>query len=155
MRIADFRWNSLIRNPHFALRNSSMSSPRDKRLELVLQSMEALPTLPAVAMRVLSAVSNPNTSAAELTRIISSDAPLSARLLQLTRRADSGVRSESADLGKAIVLLGFEAVRAAVLAVAVFDSFRGPAASTQSGGFDRAQFLETFHRRRLLCRIAR
>ena len=116
-----------------------MTNPRDKRVELVLQSMESLPTLPAVAMRVLSAVSNPSTNAEELTRIISSDGPLTARLLQLTRRADSGARGSN-DLNRAVVLLGFEVVRAAVLAISVFDSFKGPAASSNHAGFDRSQF---------------
>ena len=113
----------------------------DKRVELVLQSMESLPTLPAVAMRVLAAVTNPSSSVNDLARIVQSDPALTVKLLKLTRRADAGVRkNESTDLNRAIVLLGFDAVRSAVLAISVFDSFQGPAADGSTARFNRTEF---------------
>jgi putative nucleotidyltransferase with HDIG domain len=103
-----------------------MADLRDKRVELTLQQLEELPTLPAVAVRVLQVMGDDHSSAADVVRLIGSDPALTARILQLTRRADRGVRDEVHSVDRAIVLLGFDAVRAAVLAVSVFQALGGP-----------------------------
>src|SRR5436309_1727407 len=93
---------------------------REKRVELILQQLEELPTLPAIALRVLEATGSDETSAKDVIALISSDQSLTARILQLLRRADSGVRSEINSVDRAVVLLGFDAVRSMALAVSVF-----------------------------------
>ncbi|MDB5296544.1 MAG: putative two-component system sensor histidine kinase, partial [Phycisphaerales bacterium] len=102
-----------------------MADLRDKRVDLILQQLEELPTLPAVAARVLAVTSDGDSSAADVVRLIESDPALSARILQLTRRSDRGVRDDATTVGRAVVLLGFDAVRNAVLAVSVFQAL-GP-----------------------------
>src|SRR5438874_11060472 len=101
-----------------------MSDIREKRVELILQQMEELPTLPAVAVRVLEATGRENADAKEVTRLIESDPALTARILQLVHRSEVGVSGEIASVERAVVLLGFEAIRSAVLAVSVFETFR-------------------------------
>src|SRR5204862_2655931 len=98
-----------------------MADPvREKRVELILQQLEELPTLPAVALRVLEVTGNEDSSAKEVIDLISADVSLSTRILQLVHRAESGVRGEVNSIDRAVVLLGFDAVRSAVLAVSVF-----------------------------------
>src|SRR5687768_11971096 len=116
-----------------------MSDLREKRVELILQQLEELPTLPAVAVRVLEAVGNDASSAADVVRLIESDLSLAARILQLVHRADAGVRGEVNSVERAVVLLGFEAVRSAVLAVSVFQTFESPDA-TRPTTFSREEF---------------
>jgi putative nucleotidyltransferase with HDIG domain len=94
-----------------------------RRVELILQQLEELPTLPAVATRVLEVTADEQASVQEIVSLIGSDAALTARILQLVHRADTGVRAEAITLERAIVLLGFESLRSAVLAVSVFESF--------------------------------
>src|SRR5499433_1697410 len=101
-----------------------MSDLREKRVELILQQLEDLPTLPAVAVRVLEVTSNESSDAKEVVQLIESDPSLTARILQLVHRADVGVRGEVTSVERAVVLLGFEAVRSAVLAISVFEAFR-------------------------------
>ncbi|MFN4244005.1 MAG: HDOD domain-containing protein [Tepidisphaerales bacterium] len=96
---------------------------KEKRVELVLQQLEELPTLPAVAVRVLEATSSESTSARDVVSLIASDPALTTRVLKLVHRADLGVRAEVNSVERAVVLLGFEAVRSAVLAVSLFDTF--------------------------------
>jgi putative nucleotidyltransferase with HDIG domain len=96
---------------------------REKRVELILQQLEELPTLPAVAVRVLEATSSEDSSAKEVVSLISSDLSLTARILQLVHRAEVGVRGEVNSIERAVVLLGFDAVRSAVLAIGVFETF--------------------------------
>ncbi len=117
-----------------------MTLPPDKRIELILQQMDRLPTLPAVAIRVLEITGNDTSSARNVVELIENDPPLTARILQLVHRADLGVRSEVNSVSRAVVLLGFEAVRSAVLAVSVFETFGTGASKGASGRFDRAMF---------------
>src|SRR5918999_2115503 len=116
-----------------------MSDLREKRVELILQQLEELPTLPAVAVRVLEVTSNDTSSAREVVDLISSDPALTARILQLVHRADAGVRGEVNSVERAVVLLGFEAVRSAVLAVSVLQALDTPGSDTK-GHFNREEF---------------
>jgi putative nucleotidyltransferase with HDIG domain len=101
-----------------------MPDLRDKRVDLILQQLEGLPTLPAVALRVLEVTSNDESSAKEVTDLIATDPALTARILHLVHRSDLGVRGEVNSIERAVILLGFDAVRSAVLAVSVFNTFQ-------------------------------
>ena len=101
-----------------------MSDLREKRVELILQQLEDLPTLPSVAVRVLEVTASEASDAKEVVSLIQSDPSLTARILQLVHRSDVGVRGEVSSVERAVILLGFEAVRSAVLAISVFETFR-------------------------------
>ncbi len=116
-----------------------MSDPRDKRVELILQQMQQLPTLPAVAVRVLEVTGDDESSSREVVELIAADPSLSARILQLVHRADMGVRGDVNTIERAVLLLGFEAVRSAVLAVSIFKTF-GPDGAADTRHFKREEF---------------
>ncbi len=116
-----------------------MSDLREKRVELILQQLEELPTLPAVAMRVLEVTRDDASSAREVVDLISSDPALSSRILQLVHRADLGIRGEVNNVERAVILLGFDAVRSAALAVSVFNTFSGRP-TIPGEHFDREEF---------------
>lgn len=116
-----------------------MSDVKEKRVELILQQLEQLPTLPAVAVRVLEATGREETTTQEVVDLISSDPALTAKLLQLVHRAGTGVRKEVNSVERAVVLLGFEAVRSAVLAVCVFQVLGGKS-EPEGGRFNREEF---------------
>lgn len=116
-----------------------MSDLKEKRVELILQQLEELPTLPAVALRLLEVTAADQSSLDEVVALISSDPSLTARILQLVHRADVGVRGEVSSIHRAVVLLGFEAVRSAVLAVSVFQSF-GSLSERRAPHFSRDEF---------------
>lgn len=115
---------------------------REKRVELILQQLEELPTLPAVALKVLQATGADDTSAKDVVELISSDQSLTARILQLLHRSDNGVRAEVNTVERAVVLLGFDAVRSMVLAVSVFQALgRRPDRRTPAAAhFNREDF---------------
>ncbi len=120
-----------------------MSQPdqhREKRVELILQQLEELPTLPAVAVRVLDATAEgTNSTTRDVVQLIGSDPALTARILQLVHRADLGVRGEVNSIDRAVALLGFEAVRSAVLAISVFQALGGETQPVK-GHFSREEF---------------
>ncbi|MGD0769672.1 MAG: HDOD domain-containing protein [Tepidisphaeraceae bacterium] len=117
---------------------SSPDHLQPRRVELILQQLEELPTLPAVAIRVLQVAADEESSVRDIVTLIGSDAALTARILQLVHRADLGVRAETVTLERAIVLLGFQALRSAVLAVSVFETFSTP--NPHQTHFSREEF---------------
>ncbi len=86
-----------------------MGDLRDKRVDLILQQLEELPTLPAVAVRILELTGDTAAEAQQIARLIESDPSLTARILQLVHRSDAGIRGDVTSVERAVVLLGFDA----------------------------------------------
>lgn len=116
-----------------------MADLKEKRVELILQQLEDLPTLPGVAVRLLEVTSDEKSSLEDVVSLIASDPSLTTRVLQLVHRSDVGVRGEVKSIDRAVVLLGFEAVRSAVLAISVFQSF-GSVSERRAPHFSRDDF---------------
>ncbi|HZZ41985.1 MAG TPA: HDOD domain-containing protein [Tepidisphaeraceae bacterium] len=110
-----------------------------KRIELILQQLEQLPTLPTVAVKVLEATGQDAADVRDVVKLISSDPSLTSRILQLCHRADAGVRGEVSSVERAVVLLGFDAIRSAVLAVSVFQTLES-VGGKRDGNFVREEF---------------
>ncbi|HEY7086488.1 MAG TPA: HDOD domain-containing protein, partial [Tepidisphaeraceae bacterium] len=117
-----------------------MSDLREKRVELILQQLEELPTLPAIALKVLEVTGREDSSADDVVKLISSDVAMTTRVLQLVHRADLGIRGEVNTVDRAVVLLGFAAIRSAVLAISIFETFRPDKPTTGAGHFSREEF---------------
>src|SRR5580698_10253707 len=94
-----------------------------KRIELILQQLDQLPTLPAVAVQVVEAAADSKTTVDQVVNLIAADVALTTRLLQLVNSVGKSP-TEVATLDRAVVFLGFEAVRGAVLALAIFETFK-------------------------------
>jgi len=99
------------------------------RLEMILQQIDALPTLSPIAVRVLELSGAEDADLRQIARVIESDPALTARLLALCRRADRAVSTRITTVDRAAVMLGLEAVRAAMLSVEVFEVLGGPSES--------------------------
>lgn len=115
------------------------NNERTKRVELIIAQLESLPTLPTVAARLLQITSDTETHAKQVIQLVQSDQSLTAKILSLARRANSGISSGAATIEKAVVLMGFDAVRNAVLSIKVFEIF-GPGKQDWDSTFDRPEF---------------
>ena len=93
-----------------------------RRIELILRQIDSLPTLPSVATRLLTLTASDESSAKEVIRLVSSDPSLTAKILALCATADRGLREDVMTIDKAVVLLGFNAIRNAVLSIKVFET---------------------------------
>jgi signal transduction histidine kinase len=107
------------------------------QVELILSQIESLPTLPAVAGRLLEMTLDDRCGTGEIAALISSDQTLSARILSLARKANVGLEAQTVD--RAVVLLGCDVVRSLVLGVQVFEMFSHRAERSTSR-FDRPGF---------------
>ncbi len=109
--------------------------------DLVLAHLDSLPTLPAIALRVLELTGDHDASVDQLARVLRGDQSLVARILRAVGAASRGVREHVTTIERAIPLLGLRGVRNIVLAVNLFERF-GPASpdDAESETFDRAEF---------------
>ncbi len=108
--------------------------------ELVLSHLDSLPTLPAVALKLLQVTAEEDSAAMDVIRLLRADQSLTAKILSVASSAATGVRGPVTTLEKAVPLLGFLTIRSIVLATGVFDCFAKSAAETPTGAFDRLEF---------------
>lgn len=92
-----------------------------KRTEVVLRELAFLPTLPAVATKLLELASRDDVEIPQIVRVIESDPAVTTRLLSLCRKAAYRTRYPVTTVEMAVVMLGLEAVRSLVLSVEIFD----------------------------------
>ncbi len=89
-----------------------------------LDRIRDLPTLPPVVMQVNALIQDPDTSVRKLSLTIEKDQSITAKVLRLVNSAFFGLGSKVGNIPHALVLLGFNTVRNAVLSLAVIDAFR-------------------------------
>lgn len=104
--------------------DASGISENSRQAEAILAGVTRLPTLPAVATRLLSMGVSEEVHFDEMIELIEADPALSARMLSLCRCADAGLGDRITTVRRAVIMLGLEAVRSAVLSVLVFDRMR-------------------------------
>lgn len=101
--------------------SAELSKPA--RIELILRQIDSLPTLPAVATRLLSLTASDDSHASEVIKVVEADPALTAKILGLCRSTDKRMCCDVMTIDKAVVLLGFNAIRNAVLSIKVFELF--------------------------------
>lgn len=82
------------------------------------EELARLPAQPIAAIRVVAMIEDPNTSAADLARLIETDPALSARVMRLANAPYYGLTRKVASAARAVVLLGFSTVRALAVSAA-------------------------------------
>lgn len=87
-----------------------------------IQSHGHIPTLPEVLTRILSVLEDESSCADDITAILSSDPVITARVLRLANSAFFGSRFQIDSIHRAVVTVGFEAVKQMTLATTVLDS---------------------------------
>ena len=98
-----------------------------------------IPTLPVIYQKLFDKLQDPDVSVPEIAEIITQDQALSAKILHLVNSALYGSGTRTMTIGRAVVILGFRAVRGAAMASGVFDYFKD---EESSEGIDRIKFWE-------------
>jgi signal transduction histidine kinase/HD-like signal output (HDOD) protein len=94
---------------------------RTRQIETILAQVDSLPTLSVIATRLLQVSNTEDADLDQIVEIIEADPPLTAKLLGMCRRADKGLGDRITTVRRAVVMLGLEAVQAAILSVAVYE----------------------------------
>ena len=103
----------------------------------MVDSMEDLPTLCAVAVQLLQLTHDESSRATAIARVIESDQSLTARLLRLVNSSAYNFNSEITTVSRAVVALGFNTIRSMALGMAVADLFP---VSKENDAFDLREF---------------
>jgi len=105
----------------------------------LIARLKSIPTLPAVALRVLEITANTKSSANDLMEIISPDVSLTAKILKIANSPFYGLTREVSSLQHAVTILGFKEIRNLVISTVAFDSFKN---LEHDGKFDINKFWE-------------
>lgn len=101
--------------------------PESSLLHILYSKIESkmltLPTLPDVAVKVMTIIDSPEINSSDLCRAISRDSAISMRLIRLANSAHFGRSIKITTLQQAVVRLGFRQVRSLVIAMAMEQLF--------------------------------
>lgn len=111
---------------------SDLSQAMNPALETIL-ACPNLPSLPAVALRVIDLTSDVNVSLKELSETIQNDQGLSAKILKTVNSSFYGLRQGCSTIDKAMVMLGLSPVKCLALGFSLVSSVDDP---RHKGTFD-------------------
>lgn len=97
---------------------------KPRSLDAAVRGVAEISTLPQVALQVMAVARNPDTGAADLTRVVESDPALSARVLRVVNSAAYALHCEINNLHQAISYLGFDQIRNLAVTASVAKVFR-------------------------------
>lgn len=89
-----------------------------------------VPTLPVIYQELFQKMQDPNVAVTEIAELITQDQALATKILHLVNSAFYGYSKEIKTISRAVVILGFRAVRSAALAISVFDYFKDEESGT-------------------------
>ncbi len=88
-----------------------------------LDNIQDIPTLPDIALKVNKMLEDYDTSISQLGEVVEKDQGIVSKIMKLVNSTFFGLRSKVRNIPHAIVLLGFNTVRNAVVSVSIIDSF--------------------------------
>jgi putative nucleotidyltransferase with HDIG domain len=96
-----------------------------------------IPTLPVIYQQLFQLMQDPEVSIPRVSDLMAQDQALSSKILHLVNSAFYGYNKGIKTISRAVVILGFRAVRSAALAISVFDYFKDEG---ESGGINMKDF---------------
>ena len=114
----------------------------------IRQKVRDIPSLPEVVTKVMEIIQNQNSSAAELSAVISRDPGLTSRVLRLVNSAYYGFPKQISSIQHAVMILGFTTMRGLVLSSSIFKIF------TPKSIYDRSLDYRMLWKHSLLTAIA-
>jgi putative nucleotidyltransferase with HDIG domain len=86
-----------------------------------VEGINTLPTLPKVLKQILSLIENPRISLGEISKFISNDPVLTAKVLKMVNSPVYGFPGRISSVNQAVVLLGLNVIKGLLLGVTVFE----------------------------------
>ncbi len=99
------------------------------KIKFLVEKIDRLPTLPSILGKVLAITDDPDATAKDLEKAIIHDPPISAKVIAFTNSPYYGFQRQVVDLGSAISLIGFNAVKNITIGLSVFSCFQDPYSS--------------------------
>jgi len=109
---------------------------KERSLQSFIDGIENLPTLPGIAIRILEAVQKKEPDIDEISDIISTDPPLSAKVLKLANSSFYNLPTQITSVLHSIKMLGLNTVKNIALSFSLVNNYQ----SKKSNGFDYTCF---------------
>ncbi len=90
-----------------------------------MNEISHIATLPEITIKIIELVEDPDSTAADLHKIIANDPALCSRVLKVVNSAFYGLPGQIGSINRAIVLLGLNAVKNIAIAASLAKLFRG------------------------------
>lgn len=103
-----------------------------------VSNISTIPTLPSVIERISTLLKNPQTSAEEIGKAITTDQALASKVLKLVNSAFYGFPGKISTITHAVVILGFSTIKNIVLTASIIDTFKK--SGTGLKGFNIEEF---------------
>jgi putative nucleotidyltransferase with HDIG domain len=87
-----------------------------------LNKIKDIPTLPTIVFELNQLLEDPETSIVKVSETIEKDQAITLKILKLVNSAFYGFKSGVSDIRHAVVMLGFNAVRNAIVSVSIIDA---------------------------------
>lgn len=108
-----------------------------KDANALLDKVDDLPPLPAVAAKVMGMAEDDRTSAMDMAQVLATDQALTAKLIRVSNSAYYGFARRISTVREAVVMLGFKQVRQISVGASMMNSFK-------KTGFDDGFDLDLF-----------
>lgn len=95
----------------------------DKKLSYMTEKIKNIPSLPEIITKSIEIMQDKNASVADLSKIISNDIGLTARVLKLVNSSYYGFPKQISTIHQAIIILGFTTVKGVILSASIFKMF--------------------------------
>jgi len=102
-----------------------------------LESIKDLPTLPSVYFKVDKLLKDKQAQIENVARLIEMDAAMATSILRLINSAFYGLQAKSSSISHAVMMMGFNTVKNAIVSVAVLDTL---SVKGKIKGFDQNDF---------------
>lgn len=103
-----------------------------------LERCRTLPTLPALALKVLELCQKDDLNLAEIANVIGNDPALAAKLLRMANSPVSGLKRPARTVSHALALLGVNTVRTLALSFSLAADMKKPGKGVQQGVWKRS-----------------
>ncbi|PID80109.1 HD family phosphohydrolase, partial [bacterium DOLZORAL124_64_63] len=90
----------------------------------IMSVMRNLPPLPQVTTQLLAVINDNDSSADDVTKVLSADGLLAGKVLKLVNSSFYGVTHEVTTVSRAVVLLGFTGIRNLALGFGTVDALK-------------------------------
>lgn len=95
----------------------------DESIKKIVSQIESLPSMPSIYTEIIAEMQSSDPSIKKVGEIISKDISMTAKILQIVNSAFFGLFRKISSPEQAVVLLGWETIKALVLSVKIFSQF--------------------------------
>lgn len=103
---------------------------KEERIKKLQNYIDKMPSLPTTMTKVIEVCDKPETSPADLNKVISMDPVLMGRVLRLINSAYYGLNQQITSLARAIIMLGINTIRNLALSTAIINTVKNSSAKS-------------------------